>query len=177
MTRVAGIELVRVGSWSTSTGPWRVTASTLRAALDAHTAGVIRRPIVKIGHRDEPFVGEPAFGHIDAMRLSADGAALIGDLVVPAWLAAAMPANWPDRSVEAEIDWVDGDGRTWPCVISAVALLGAEAPAISSLKSLQDLVAASSSPRRVTARITPSHHHTVLVASARRRRRNRKATT
>ncbi|MGV9827299.1 hypothetical protein [Gordonia sp. NPDC003429] len=173
MTTVRDVELAKVGHWDTLTGTWSPTAADLQAAVDAHQARVLRRPVVKLGHTDPRFDGEPAFGHIDNLRV--DGETLLGDLVgVPAWLAAAMPTHYPDRSVEALCDFAGPDGRTWPLVLTAVALLGAERPAVTTLASLQELVTASAGRGRlVVARLTPAdrHRRTIVVAAAARRRR------
>ena len=172
---VRDVELAKVGSWEISTGDWAVTRADLQSAVDAHRAGVLRKPIVKLGHTDARFDGEPAFGYIDDLRLADSGNTLIGDLVLPAWLAAAAPMHYPDRSVEALQGYQAPDGRRWPLVLTAVALLGATAPGIDTLASLQDLVAASTA--RITLRPrTPvrDHRTTVLVAAARRRRTHQK---
>ncbi|WP_280354290.1 hypothetical protein [Nocardia otitidiscaviarum] len=176
---VAGVELVKVGTWHTMTGEWTVTAADLRSALAAHQARVLRKPIVKLGHTDPRFDGEPALGHIDNLRLTDDGSTLVGDLLgVPAWLAEAMPTTYPDRSVEALTDYEAADGTTYPLVLTAVALLGTARPSITDLASLQDLVAATAgSGRRIILAACSGgtdRHRTVTVAAARRRRLHRK---
>ena len=177
--RVTGVELVKVGTWEASTGPWTVTRADIAAMIDAFTAGAVRKPPIKLGHTDERFDGTPSFGFVDTLRATNNGTTLVGDLVLPEWLADAAPMHYPDRSVEAAYDFVDGDGTTWPLALTALALLGEAAPAITSLDSLQDLVAASARTR--IALTIPgagwpdtSYRTTVLVAAARRRRNHRK---
>lgn len=179
---IKGVELVRTGTWSISTGTWTVTAEDLRSAVEAHAAGVLRRPVLKIGHTDPRFDGGPALGRVDFLRLADAGNTLIGDFVdVPAAVAKLLPHSYPSRSVEARLDYVDADGRTWPLVIEAVALLGETAPGVSSLADVADLFGvAASSGRRVTiaaAAFRPSDDaaraRAVAVAAARRRRTHR----
>lgn len=200
VTVVRDVELVKVGSWDTLTMRWDVTRETIASMLAARDAGVLRKPVVKLGHVDERFNGQPSFGHIDNLRAADGGDTLVGDLVLPEWLAAALPMHYPDRSVEARLNMVDSAGRTWPAVLTGVALLGAAAPAIADLTSLQDLVAASTvrlrtsdrrsslSPRTelvvaaarrrrratVSAKHSPASTHTTTIAAARRRRATRK---
>ncbi|QUD82093.1 hypothetical protein J8M97_20515 [Gordonia polyisoprenivorans] len=173
-----GVELVKVGSWEISTGDWTVTAEDLRSAVDAHHAGVLRKPVVKLGHIDERFDGEPSLGYVDNLRLADNGHTLVGDLVLPTWLAAAAPMHYPDRSVEGLVGYEAPDGRRWPLVLAAVSLLGATAPGIENLESLQALVAAAHRGHADLVTLRPrtaaDHRTTVLVAAARRRRTNRK---
>lgn len=175
-TRVLrGVELVKVGRWDISTGPWTVTRDDLVSAVAAHRAGVVSRPVVKLGHGDDRFDGTPAFGVITDVRLASGGDSLVGDLEVPVWLAEAMPLSYPRRSVEAVTGFTAEDGTRYPLVVTGLALLGATLPGISNLAELQDLVAASTG-RVVLTTEAPGkpHSHTVIVAAARRRRAHRK---
>ncbi|WP_194786667.1 hypothetical protein [Mycobacteroides abscessus] len=185
---VRGVELVKVGSWEISTGTWTVTAADLKAAVAAHAAGVLRKPVIKLGHQGPMRDAAPALGHVDGLRLTDDGQTLVGDLInVPARLAAVLASAYPDRSVEALIDYQDTDGTVWPLVLSALSLLGATAPGIDTLRSLQDVtdlygVAAS---RRITLASSlftdgskkgpdaAGRARAVAVAAARRRRNHR----
>lgn len=182
---VPDVELIKVGTWNAMTGPWTVTAEHLRSVRDAHQAGVIRKPVVKLGHTDprfqleENFDAEPAFGHVDNLRLTDGGRTLVGDLLgVPAWLADSMPTAYPDRSVEAHVDFEATDGTTWPLVLTAVALLGVNRPGITDLASLQDLIAATAhGGRRIILAAYSGgtdRPRAVSVAAARRRRLHRK---
>lgn len=174
---VRDVELVKVGTWNTMTGTWEVTPADLRSILAADHAGALRKPIVKLGHTDPRFDGEPALGHIDNMRLTDGGNTLVGDLRgVPAWLADAMPTAYPDRSVEVVVDYKAADGRQWPLALTGVALLGIVRPSITNLASLQQqLVAASASGHIVLARHQPDRSRLVTVAAARRRRLHRES--
>ncbi|BBX62803.1 hypothetical protein MSAS_19770 [Mycobacterium saskatchewanense] len=180
---IRGVELIKVGTWSTASGEWRVTADDLAAAVAAHRAGVLRKPVLKIGHNDPRFDGGPALGRIDNLRLADGGDTLVGDFVdVPAAVAACLPHSYPSRSVEALIDYTAPDGTVWPLVLTAVALLGETAPGVETLADLTDLygVAAAASRRLVVA-ATPAHGgaaraRAVAVARARRTRIQRLTT-
>lgn len=158
-----GIELVKVGRWDAKTGVMRTTAQDLASAVEAFKVGVVHRPALKLGHVEPLGEGDPAMGVVDNMRLSPDGQTLIGDFVgVPAKLAEIMPWAYPQRSVEAIYDYRDQQGREWPMVITAIALLGAYGPAVTSLKSLADV------EELYAARVACDR--AVKVAAARRRR-------
>jgi hypothetical protein len=177
---IRGVELVKVGTWDISSGQWTVTAEDLAAAVAAHQAGVLRKPVVKIGHEDPRFDGGPALGFIDNLRVTADGATLVGDLVgVPAAIAKLLPHAYPDRSVEALVDYEAPDGSTWPLVVTAVALLGAEAPGIDNLAAVQDLYGLAAKRRIALAAGHRTHDRAraVRVAAARRRRAHRTLQT
>lgn len=161
-----GIELVKLGRWDAMYGTFRVTEQDLVSAIEAFRAGVVHRPALKLGHIEPIGEGDPAMGVVDNMRLSPDGQTLLADFIgVPAKLAAIMPNAYPHRSIESIQDFRDQQGRVWPLVITAVALLGAVEPGITELKSLADveeLYAAQASRDRA-----------VMVAAARRRRTQR----
>jgi len=164
---LVGVDLIRVGSWEASTGAFIPTPGDLAAAVAAFDAGVLRKPILKLGHVDPRFDGEPAVGFVDHLRLSDGGRTLLGDFAaVPAWLADVMASAYPDRSIEGRYDYADPTGRVWPFLLTAVALIGVAAPAIGSLQSLQDRyglaepVAASFTGRAV--HITTARHEPIL---------------
>jgi len=179
-----GVELIRCGTWDLSTGPWTVTPADLAAAVAAHQAGVLRKPVVKIGHLDERFDGEPALGHVDNLTITDGGHTLLGDLVgVPALLADVAAAAFPDRSVEGIQGFTDPSGTSYSFVLTAVALLGATAPGVSTLRSLADIsqlyAAAAATGRRVirlhttAPGVTDSRRRVVVRAAAARRRHRR----
>lgn len=177
---IRGVELIKVGSWETSTRDWTVTPEHLVAAIDAHRAGVLRKPVIKIGHTDPRFDGGPALGYVDHLRTTDAGATLVADLVnVPASVAAVLPHAYPDRSVEALVDYQSADGRSWPLVLTGLALLGAADPAVETLTSLQDvgaLYGVDIAARRIVLATNPGtagRSRAVAVAAARRRRTHR----
>ncbi|WP_422748006.1 hypothetical protein ACN27E_07885 [Mycobacterium sp. WMMD1722] len=185
---IRGIELVKVGHWDPHVCPgddgWTVTEADLVAAIEAHRAGVTRKPVVKIGHEDPRFDGGPALGYVDNLRLSDGGRTLVGDLVnVPGPVAKLLPHAYPDRSIEAYVGFTDQSGTVWPLVLTGLALLGGQAPGIETLQSLQDvgaLYGVDVAAKRVVlaANLHGAHHRAraVAVAAARRRRIQRITT-
>ena len=183
---IRDIELVRVGRWLTSSGDWTVTAEHLEAAVEAHRAGVLRKPVVKLGHDGPMRDASPALGYVDNLRIVHGGNTLVGDLVnLPAAVAKLLPHAYPDRSIEALVDYEAPDGIVWPLVLTGLALLGATAPGVDTLASLQDVAAlyGVAAARRVTIAASTFHpddhaaaaqrRRAVQVAAARRRRTNR----
>lgn len=136
---VPEVELVRVGNFQAGTGPLTITADDLAAILEASEAPGIRRAVVRLGHYDPRFDGEPALGRVSNLRLSENGNSLVGDLVgVPSWLAERMSDAYPDRSVEIS-PAVDRAGRKHRWALTGLALLGVASPAIPELRRLDDL--------------------------------------
>lgn len=139
---IPNVELIKVGQWPISTGVWTVTTEDLYAAVAALDSPAIRRPVLKLGHTDSRFDGEPAVGWVDDLRVSDDGSTLIGDYKgVPEWLATVLASAFPDRSIEGQYGFVDQTGREHQFVLTAVALLGVTAPGVGTLGSLQDIAA------------------------------------
>ncbi len=183
VTTLRGVELINTGSWDASTGPFIVTPADLEAAVAAHRAGILRKPVLKIGHTDprfnaDMFDGAPALGYVDNLRIVNGGRTLVGDYVnVPAGLAALIPYAYPDRSVEALQNYTAADGTVYSLVLTATALLGATPGAVDTLQSLQDVGALYG----VAAKQVALHCHTgslssdyaVAVAAARRQRTHR----
>jgi hypothetical protein len=191
---IRGVELVKVGTWECVNGTWSITAAMLRAAVDAHRAGPVRKPVIKLGHEGPMRDAAPALGYVDGLRLADGGNTLVGDLVnVPAPVANLIPHAYPSRSIEAWMDYEAPDGTVWPFLITGLALLGATGPGCETLTSLQDvaglygvdvaaaqrgrpvLIAASAFRSDVAARAARAR--AVQVAAARRRRTNRALAT
>jgi hypothetical protein len=155
---IPGVEIARVGTWNTSTGTWVCTPADIQDAVRAAADPTFRTPVIKLGHTDPRFDGEPAFGVIKNIRASDDGQALLGDLTgVPAWLAEMMPTSYPSRSIEATMDVVTPQGARYGMVVNGLALLGVSLPAIQSLAQLRERlgvtedVMAAALPEGVTA--------------------------
>jgi hypothetical protein len=149
LVSIPGVELVQAGTWRLSTGEAVLTRDDLAEAVSAADCPAIRNPVLKLGHIDSRFDGEPAVGWVGNMALADDGNTITGDFRgMPAWLAAkndtgdrVITSAYPDRSVEATRNFVCQIGHTHPLVITAVALLGVTAPGIGTLDSLQDVAA------------------------------------
>ncbi|MET8334369.1 phage protease [Streptosporangium canum] len=160
LATIPGVELVQAGQWDISTGCVTFTPEDLAAAVGAIDCPAVRRPVLKVGHTDPRFDGEPAVGWVDNMTLAHSGNTIVGDYVsMPAWLAAALPSAYPDRSIEGFFDFKCQLGHTHPFVLTAVALLGVTAPGVGTLASLQDVAALYG----VAASTTPAAGHAVTV--------------
>ncbi|WP_090421309.1 DUF6582 domain-containing protein [Mycobacterium europaeum] len=134
-------ELMKVGNWKVRSGhDFEVTPELIKAAVAAHQSGVLRKPTIRLGHGDERFSGDPAMGFVDNLRISDDGETLYGDLLgVPKGFAKIMPSAYPSLSIEGMYDYTAPDGTKHDFVLTGLALLGATAPGISDLKSVQDV--------------------------------------
>lgn len=147
MGRVSNVELMHTGTWNASTGEFTATVEDLAAAVGALDCPAVRRPILKLGHTPDPAPGQPAVGFIANMATAEGGRTLVGDYVgLPGWLVeenedgvSVLAASYPDRSIEGQYGFRCQLGHTHDFVITAVALLGEEMPAIGTIQSLQDL--------------------------------------
>jgi len=135
---IPDVELVAVGSWDASTGPVTITNDDVNQAIAALECPGVHHPVLKLGH-DEPdpdgqkirWDGTPAVGWVSNMRLSDNGAKILGDYTgMPAWLADVAASAYPQRSVEIRRDLKCQIGHTHPFVITAVSLLGVYPPAV-----------------------------------------------
>ena len=137
-----GVELVAVGEWPLSTGPANFTATDLAEACAAARCPAVGQPVLKLGHHDPRFDGEPAIGWVASMRLNDTQTKLVGDFTaMPGWLAAILPSAYPERSIEACFDFTCQIGHVHPFVITAVALLGVTPPGVGTIGSLNDVAA------------------------------------
>lgn len=154
------VPIAKTGTWDASTGQVTITRSDLAAAVAAQRAPGARHPVLKIGHTDPRFDGEPALGRVEHLRLTDKGNTLVGDFTgVPDWLADIMPDSYPDRSLEGQFNVPDATGREHRFAIDAVALLGITPPAINTLESLRDLY----QKQPVAAKHTNKSTHTLWV--------------
>ncbi len=129
-----GVELAKVGRHGCLTGAWDCTPQSIADAVAAAGDGQWRAPVIKIGHTDPRFDGQPAVGTIRNVRASADGQTLLGDLVgIPQWLDDILPSAYPSRSVEGVANEVSASGQQYKFRLTGLALLGVEPPAIESL--------------------------------------------
>lgn len=139
---IPNVELVKVGTHEISSGTWEVSRQDLADAVAASKAGVVRDPVLKLGHAGPMGDGAPALGRIRNLRLSQGGDVLIGDYTdVPRALAAVIGNAWPQRSVEGFTGFVAADGRRFGFVVTAVALLGAVMPGVDGLADVPDVAA------------------------------------
>jgi hypothetical protein len=146
LVTIPAVPIVSVGTWDLSTGRTTFTKEHLADAVAAVADPAIRTPILKIGHVDPRFDGEPAVGRIENLRLSADKLTVLGDYTgVPAWLADTMASAYPSRSMEGDWNVTTVGGRTYSMVITAVALLGVQSPGITTLGDIADLFGVAAS--------------------------------
>lgn len=141
LVTVPNVELLEVGEdWATSTGVFSFTAEDLQSAITSQEDPGVRTPVLKLGHVDPRFDGQPSLGRIQNMRVENNGQTLVGDLVgVPGWLAAVMGSAYPRRSIEGWFQWETRTGNEWPFVLTGLALLGDSYPAIDTLEDVQAL--------------------------------------
>lgn len=154
--RIPDVPICETGTWPTSTGEFTFTTTDLASAVKAVAdCPAVRSPALILGHTDMAGTatnGLPAVGWLGNLRVEHDGHTLVGDYEgMPEWLAAAAPSAYPDRSIEGAYGFRCTLGHTHDFVITAVALLGAERPAVGTLTSLQDIAALYG----VTAASTP----------------------
>lgn len=160
LSRKSNVELIHTGTWAISTGEWTVTPDDLTNAVAALECPSVRRPVLKLGHTDPRFDGEPAVGWVDNVATAEDGRLLVGDYVgMPGWLGDVIASAYPDRSVEGQYDFRCQLGHTHPFVVTAVALLGVQAPGIGTLESLQDVAALYG----VAAAVEPGSQHIAIT--------------
>ena len=134
------VELLAVGEWPLSTGLASFTTADLQAACAAARCPSVGNPILKLGHHDPRFDGEPAIGCIGNMRLNDTQTKVLGDYTgMPGWLGGILPSAYPKRSVEGCWNFKCQQGHTHPFVITAVALLGVTPPGVGTIASLNDI--------------------------------------
>lgn len=142
---VEDVAIIKTGTWDASTGEATITTEMITDIHAAWDSGLLNLPVIKIGHInpsvDNPDWGDgaPAYGQVDNLVIADDGETLRGDYVnVPGDLAKKLASAYPQRSAEIDfgVELRDQDGETvqeFPAVLTAVALLGASAPAVIGL--------------------------------------------
>lgn len=141
MVTIEAVELLDVReAWEAGTGDVDFIAADLVAAVEAQNDPAVRKPVLKFGHIDPRFDGEPAVGTVENLRLSDNGLTLLGDFVgVPQWLAACMASAYPRRSIEGRFNWQTKTDHVREFALTAVALLGTAYPAVTTLEDIQHL--------------------------------------
>lgn len=145
---IPNVELARTGTYNASTGQVTFTRKDFDDAVSAYAVlkGKVDLP-VKLGHADEQSLlqedGLPAAGWLENVRRV--GNRLVADLMkVPARIADLMAAGgYRKRSIEAMRNGEFG-GQRWPFVLTGLALLGEDLPAVDSLKDIESLYQAAS---------------------------------
>ena len=131
-----GVEIFAIGTWNGDT----YTVDDLNHMVDAF-GKIGFDPPLKLGHNSEQEEklmkdGQPALGWID--NLFVQGGKLLADFRdMPKAVFEAIK-NKRYRTVSSEIWWNFPDnGRKFPRVLKAVALLGADIPAVTTLKPIE----------------------------------------
>jgi hypothetical protein len=134
---IKNAEIFRTGKWNGDT----YDESDLDSMIVAASQVGFGVPI-KQGHKDVS--GEPALGWVENLRR--EGGVLLADLVgLPEKIFEAIKDRAFD-AVSAEIFWdLERNGASYPRVLKALALLGAEVPAVD-LKPLRALFSADAYP-------------------------------
>lgn len=162
LVTIPAVELCQVGTWNASTGEVTFTPEDLADAVRAAADPGFRTPQVYLGH-DHAAWGdaEPAVGRIVNLRVSDDGISLIGDLELLPAIAEVASVAFPSRSIEALLGCTSSTGEKYRMVLTGVALLGAQLPAIETLDDLLEVagVAASAGGTPITLTFGDSTMH------------------
>ncbi len=101
------------------------------------------KPMLKLGHeegQEEEILkyGQPALGWIEDIRVDEKLGKLFGKFTdIPAIVKEALQKKlYKQKSIEIDID-VEHDGETFEHVLTGVALLGADLPAVNNLNDLK----------------------------------------
>jgi hypothetical protein len=136
LQRINGVEVFSVGTWNGDT----YTQADLEEMVKAFNATAkTLRPPLKLGHDDKQKLlqkdGMPAAGWIDKLYIK--GGKLVADFVdIPSKIYQLIK-NKAYRNVSSEIYWdIQLEGKKFKRMLSAVALLGADMPAVSNLKDI-----------------------------------------
>lgn len=140
------VQLARVGTWKASTGEATITVGDLENMVFSFKALGSKfgfRPHLKLGHTDaQKFFGQgrsgfPSLGEV--RNLWRDGDFLYGDIdnVPEVLLDLIEKRRYTQLSIEM-YPLYEYEGVKYQNVLAAVALLGAELPAVKGLKDLAD---------------------------------------
>lgn len=142
LVTIPGIDLMAAGTWELSSGRQTFTRDDLTDAIEAAKCPAVGDPVIKLGHIDPRFDGQPAIGRVTNMRLDASGMKLLGDLAgMPGWFGEIAHAAYPRRSVEGQYGFRCQIGHDHPFVLTGLAMLGVTAPGVGVLNGLPDIAA------------------------------------
>jgi hypothetical protein len=140
LVTLPGVDLLAAGTWELSSGRNTFTRADIANAIDAANCPAVGAPVIKLGHQDPRFDGEPAIGRVTNLRSDDSGSKLVGDLTdMPGWLGAVAASAYPRRSVEGSYGFKCQIGHTHPFVLTGLALLGVTAPGVGVLSGLPDI--------------------------------------
>jgi len=129
--KLANVELFEAGTHNGD----KYTEKDLDDIVEAYSKQGFQAPL-KAGHADTP--GKPALGWIANLRRN--GTRLIGDITdIPKEIYELIKTRGYDR-VSSEIFWnLESAGKKYRRALKAVAILGADIPAVSTLTPLHKL--------------------------------------
>jgi hypothetical protein len=161
---VTGVEIMATGTWNGDEYSEQ-DLDDLVSAYAAGNAGI--DPPVKLGHPSDQSLlnnsGLPAAGYVAALRR--EGATLLADLRdVPKRIADLINAKAYSK-VSAEIYFnLRHGGQRLPRVLKAIALLGADLPAVSSLADIEALYGADLAAIQAAYGLAVGELHVVELA-------------
>lgn len=161
---IPGVELLKVGTWGghaltsqaqedkDKNGGVKVTEEMIVAMAEAGQDSEVALAAVKPGHFDARFDGEPAMAWIRNLRVSEDKTTLLGDMVdIPVPLYPLIQTGYKQRSVEYALEHTTPSGKKYAAVLTGLAMLGVQPPAVTSLAEMADVYASAAD----TANIPP----------------------
>ncbi len=152
LTVIPRVPIAQVGTWAASTGEWEATRAQFEDAVAAFYDPTVMRARLYLGHNDERIAAgldtTPAVGWPSNPVLEND--TLYVDFNVPTSFAEQLPFRFPGRSIEARTNVVAASGRRYSMVLTAVALLGTEIPAVEPLPDLSEVLGIEQ-PRELVA--------------------------
>jgi len=144
---LADVEILAVGTWQGANGEARITDKDLEEIVSSFTVLTGNKelnyePPVKLGHTEKQKLlqedGLPAAGWIKSVKKV--GQKLLADLKgVPKKIGELMEAGaYKKRSAEFYRNYEIG-GKKYPVVLKALALLGADIPAVKTISDIKAL--------------------------------------
>ena len=141
------VELMRTGTWDASTGRVKIDVGLLEDIVKNYASlrGLIDIPM-KLGHAASGNLlpkGMPAAGWVSNLKLSDRGGGnvvLLADIETTSETITELIRNGAYKNLSVEIHgaFEDGDGNKYTNVLTGLALLGAELPAVKGLKDIGD---------------------------------------
>lgn len=144
---IKGVEVFAAGTWNGDT----YTIEDLDGIVEAFNENkATLKPFLKLGHNREQKMlsqdGLPAAGWLDNVRRTGDK--LVADFVDIPRKIFELIENKAFRNVSSEIYWnIDINGKVYKRFLSAVALLGANMPAVGTLQDILSLYTVKDSER------------------------------
>jgi len=133
--KITGIEIFAEGKWNGD----EYSIADLDEMIKNFNQGVIKNVPLKVGHDPKQKVaGQPAVGIIE--RIYRSGQKLLADISNIPKTVAELIKKKAYNSVSAEIAWdVDWNGSIFTRLLTGVALLGAEIPAVNVLSEIPSI--------------------------------------